>query len=223
MQSSPYKGQGRKKTYEAKQNRPSKTEEEQVPLTCCHCGKVVQNCSQFLLTHEGEGNVETWAGGHWGTCFCCSRFSKTEWKDDQEEAAAKKKFTNLAKRSWTATTKQYKELAIRARSDTWSAFQGRLEKRFPKASDQEIRELTKQRVSIAIDTFMVNFEKESEATKKARVEVHANYIQNLEDMANNPAYSDAQKATGLKFCAEESAWLTRITEGGAVSFGCRNP
>ena len=134
----------------------------------------------------------------------------------------KQRFTNLARRSWNAATKHYQEIAVRARSDTWTAFKSRITQMFPNAAHQEIRELIQQRVKIAINTFMVNFEKESEASKKARIEVHANYIQNLEDMAANPAYSEAQKATGLKFCAEEAAWLTRITDGVTVSFGCRN-
>lgn len=114
------------KTYKAKQERPEKPAGEKIPLSCCACKDVVQHCSQLLLLHEGEGNVETWAGGHWGHCFLCSRFNKTEWQDDKEEAAARKKFTNAAKRSWLATTKHYKEVAVRARTDTWSAFQTRL-------------------------------------------------------------------------------------------------
>ncbi|MFM7981269.1 MAG: hypothetical protein ACKPKO_18330, partial [Candidatus Fonsibacter sp.] len=63
----------------------------------------------------------------------------------------------------------------------------------------------------------------TEATQKARVEAHAKYIGSLESMANDPMNSPVQKARGLKFAAEEAAWLTRITEGFTVSFTCRNP
>ena len=78
-------------------------------------------------------------------------------------------------------------------------------------------------MKVAVETFMANFEKESEEAMKARIEAHERYIKSLEDMANNPAYSPAQKAHGLKFSAEEAAWLTRISEGCSVSFSCRNP
>ena len=210
-------------SHKAKEARPDKTGEEKIPLTCCGCKEVVKHCSQFLLLHEGEGNVETWAGGHWGHCFSCSRFNKQEWLDEAEEAAARKRFVSFAKKSWLATTQHYKDIAIRARTGTWIGFKNRLKERFPKANDAEIRNLIHQRVKVAVDTFMANFEKETEATMKARIDAHKRYIKSLEDMANNPAHSPAQRAIGLKFCAEESDWLTRITEGFSVSYSCRNP
>ena len=61
----PLKGKLDKK-YKAKEERPDKTGEERVPLSCCGCKQIVEKCSQFLLLFEGEGDVETWAGGHWG-------------------------------------------------------------------------------------------------------------------------------------------------------------
>ncbi len=84
-------------SHKAKEARPNKTGEEKIPLTCCGCKEVVKHCSQFLLLHEGEGNVETWAGGHWGHCFSCSRFNKQEWLDEAEEADARKRFVSFAK------------------------------------------------------------------------------------------------------------------------------
>ena len=134
-----------------------------------------------------------------------------------------KKFANAAKKSWMATTRHYKDIAVRARCGTWAGFQARLKKRFPEAKDDELRNLIRQRVKVAVDTFMANFEKESEEAMKARTEAHERYIKSLEAMAANPAYSPAQKAHGLKFSAEEAAWLTRISEGCTVSFSCRNP
>ena len=218
------------KKYAAKEERPAKEEhpsttgEEKVPLRCSGRKVIVGQCSQFLLHHEGkEEDCETWAGGRWGSCFSCSRFNTGGWQDEQEEAAARKQFTNAAKKSWMATTKHYKDIAVRARCGTWAGFKARLKKRFPQAKDDEMRNLIQQRVKVAVETFMANFEKESEEAMKARIEAHERYIKSLEDMANNPAYSPAQKAHGLKFSAEEAAWLTRISEGCTVSFSCRNP
>jgi hypothetical protein len=218
----PLKGKLDKK-YKAKEERPDKTGDERVPLRCCGCKQIVEKCSQFLLLHEGKGDVETWAGGHWGHCFSRSRFNKEQWQDADEEAAARKKFTSFAKKSWLATTRHYKDLAVRARSGTWIGFKNRLKQRFPEAKDEEIRNLIHQRVKVAVDTFMANFEKETEETMNARIEAHERYIKSLEAMANNPAHTPAQRAHGLKFSAEEAAWLTRISEGCTVSFSCRNP
>ncbi|MFM7989605.1 MAG: hypothetical protein ACKPKO_60855, partial [Candidatus Fonsibacter sp.] len=46
--------------------------------------------------------------------------------------------------------------------------------------------------------FMANFEKESNEAMKGRIDAHERYIKSLEDMANNPAHSPAQRAHGLK-------------------------
>ena len=217
----PLKGMVRK--IPAQEKRTDKQDEEKIPLTCCGCRKVVAKASEFLLSHEGEGNCETWAGGHWGHCFECSRFNANDFENEEAELAARKKFTNAAKKSWMATTKQYKDLAIRARSITWQSFQARLKREMPNACDDERRKVCQERVRICVDTWMADFEKETEATQKARVEAHAKYIASLESMANDPMNSPAQKARGLKFVAEEAAWLTRVTEGFTVSFNCRNP
>ena len=110
-------------------------------------------------------------GGH---CFECSRFNTVDFESEAAELAARKKFTSFAKKSWLATTKQYKELAIRARTITWITFAARLKREMPNATDAERRKLIKERVQICVSTWMSNFEKETEATQKARVvEVHA--------------------------------------------------
>ena len=146
----PLKGKVRKVA--ARERRPDKQDEEKIPLTCCGCSKVVAKASEFLLVHEGEGNCESWAGGHWGHCFECSRFNTEDFENEQAELAARKKFTNAAKKSWLATTKQYKELVIRARSMTWLSFKARLKREMPNASDDERRKLIQVRVQICVDT-----------------------------------------------------------------------
>ena len=72
-------------------------------------------------------------------------------------AATRKKFTSAANKSWLATTRHYKDLAVRARTGTWVGFKARLRKRFPEATDAELRELTQQRAKIAVDTFYGKF------------------------------------------------------------------
>ena len=118
-------------------------------------GKVLR----VLVDPEGAGNCESWAGGHWGHCFECSRFNTGDFESEDAELAARKKFTNAAKKSWLATTKQYKELAVRARTTTWTTLAARLKREMPNA---------RERVRICVSTWMTNFEKETEATQKAR-------------------------------------------------------
>ena len=100
----PLKGKVRKVL--AREKRSDKQDdEEKIPLTCCGCRTVVAKASEFLLTHEGEGNCESWAGGHWGHCFECSRFNTEDFENESAVATARKKFMNAAKKSWLATTK----------------------------------------------------------------------------------------------------------------------
>jgi hypothetical protein len=191
----------------AQKTRPNDSSEK-VPLMCSKCGAGPLKASEFLKSEE---EPESWAGGHWGHCFECSGFED------------KNKFRRAAGRAWASTTKHYRELAVRARSATWSSFEKRLTEEFPGIQKAKLRAVIKMRVAAAVQTFMADFEKENVATQTARLEVHKNYMSALESMANDPAHSEAVRARGLKFCAEEAAWLTRISEGVAVCFVCRSP
>ena len=115
--------------------------------------------------------------------------------------------------------KKFNKTARRARSTTYKDISTRLKKAFPDASQASLREVIILRIQAAASAFEAGLKKESEVAIEARAMVHVQYLERLEEMARDETI--ARPAEALRLHAEEAQWLTEITEGLCVCFGCR--
>ena len=90
---------------------------------------------------------------------------------------------------------------------------------FPGAEYATLRDVCLLRVQAAVSAFESGLRLESDTKIEARGAVHMMYLQRLDEMAADPGI--ARPAEALRLRAEEGQWLTEITKGVSVCFGCR--
>ena len=90
---------------------------------------------------------------------------------------------------------------------------------FPGATHEVLREVTLMRTKASVSAFEAGLKLETPVMIETRASFHMQYLDRLDELAADPTI--ARPAQAIKLRAEEAQWLTEITRGMTVSFGCR--